>query len=448
MHLIGEAVNKVVGGIIDTIMKAIWAAGVWLLRSAFGLADSFTGFTLADPQTGRISADSPISSIWPLMLWISGVIALGLFFYQLIATMVHGGRGFWRAAGGPFAYAVAMASTVGVVALVLITADGLTTALLQAGLQSNSFTTVLDTQPDVVSGATALGGGLDSTTRAVLLGVVALFGVIPAALGYLLEMVFRQAVILGLVATIPITAAGLLAQTSASWLWRSVRWILAAVLMKPALALVLVIGVGMLSRPTGVVGLLGGVGVLLIALFCPFTLFRLLAFVEPGTGANTTMRSFSPSPSREGANTSSGTDAAEATNTSRFAHAMGSVGGAVGAAAGFATNYANTTMDATGIGWAYGGSGGSTAARNHSQRSAADAGGGTGDGGGGSGGGGGGGDSGPNVTNVNVFGGSDGGGSGGGGSGGAPAPQPPSHSPGGGGAAGGAGEAGAAAVPR
>lgn len=448
MNPVADAINSFVGGIIDTIMKAIWAAGVWLLRSAFGLADSFTGFTLADPQTGRISADSPISSIWPLMLWISGVIALGLFFYQLIATMVHGGRGFWRAAGGPFAYAVAMASTVGVVALVLITADGLTTALLQAGLRSNSFTTVLDTQPDVVSGATALGGALDSTTRAVLLGVVALFGVIPAALGYLLEMVFRQAVILVLVATIPITAAGLLAQTSASWFWRSVRWILAAVLMKPALALVLVIGVGMLSRPTGVVGLLAGVGVLLIALFCPFTLFRLLAFVEPGTGANATMRSWSPSTSREGANTSSGTDAAEATNTSRFAHAMGSVGGAVGAAAGFATNYANTTMDATGIGWAYGGSGGSTAARNHSQRSDADAGGGTGDGGGG---GGGGGDSGPNVTNVNVFGGSDGGGGssdgGGGGSGGAPAPQPPRHSPGGG-AAGGAGEAGAAGVLR
>ena len=52
-----------------------------------------------------------------------------------------------------------------------------------------------------------------------------------------------------LIATVPITAAGLLANTTATWFWRSLRWMLAAILMKPALALVLVVGVNMLSGP-------------------------------------------------------------------------------------------------------------------------------------------------------------------------------------------------------
>ena len=60
--------------------------------------------------------------------------------------------------------------------------------------------------------------------------------------------------------------------------------------MKPALALVLVVGVNVLSAPTGVAGLIAGAGVLLVALFAPFTVYRLLAFVDPGTNAGAAAR--------------------------------------------------------------------------------------------------------------------------------------------------------------
>ena len=202
-------------------------------------------------------------------------------------------------------------------------------------------------------------------------------------------------------------------------------------MLKPALALVLIIGVNMLSRPSGLSGLLAAAGVLLVALFCPFALYRLLAFVDPGTNAGMTARGFlntsglSGGGSGGGAGGGSGSDGSgggdggEAAHAARFDAAGGGssggagtggagaggagagaggggaaaagagaagviagVGAAVAAAGQFASQYANQTMDASGIGHPHGGRGGApTAARGGS-----DQGGGSPSGGAGSGG--------------------------------------------------------------
>jgi hypothetical protein len=103
-------------------------------------------------------------------------------------------------------------------------------------------------------------------------------------------MMFRQAAVTVLVATIPFTAAGLLARSTARWFWISARWILTAIILKPAFALVLVIGLTSVSDSQGVVGLLAGVAVLWVALFSPMALFRLLAFVDPATDTGAAFR--------------------------------------------------------------------------------------------------------------------------------------------------------------
>ncbi len=307
--------------LIDQIMKAIWAAAMWLLRSAFALMDSIGGFrdgsTLVD-ATGRPSPAAPYYALWPTLVWIGGAVAVGLFLWQLTLTMIRGGAGFWRVASGPAAYGVATALTLGGVAALVGAAEGLTTLLLQRGLAADNFRTILDHPNLAFSDSPALDSSLDATARAVLLGMIALFGVVPAAIGFLLQMLFRQAVIVVLIATVPITAAGLLANTTASWFWRSMRWMLAAILMKPALALVLVIGVNMLSGPaSGIGGLLAGAGVLLISLFCPLVLFRLLAFVETGIGADGSAR-FGLAPGAGSAGQAQANSYAEQVNVARF----------------------------------------------------------------------------------------------------------------------------------
>jgi len=374
----GDTVGSWIASVLDGAMKAIWTAALALLRAAFGLVDLVSGFSLS--FDGARPLDATIAAPWSVLRNLSLLVALGLFFWQLAVMALRGGRGFVQTATGPVAYGIALAVTGGVVAAMLTAADEVASGLLAQGFDgATSFAGVLD-NPKFGGVLTAgdVGQGVLNGVSAVVLGLVAIFGVVPAAIGYLLEMVFRQAAILVLVATLPLSAAGLLAQTTSSWFWRSLRWTLAAILIKPALALVLVVGVSAMGNPQGLGGLLAGVGLLLIALICPFALFRLLAFVEPGTNSGAASRAWASSllTSLTGSggsqvDTSSGVESVESTNTARYDDASGSgsagsSGGTVGGrfgqgvsaltdAAAWSTNAANAQMDATGVGWRGGG---------------------------------------------------------------------------------------------
>ena len=273
--LIGDGVSNLMSSGLDEAMKGVWEAATWFLSTAFSVADSFSTFTV-DPQKGSLAA------VWPTLLAISTTIALGLFFWQLTLAGLRGGRGMMRVATGPVAYGIALGITVGVITTILATADGLTSFILSRGLGAANFSAAFT--------HTSLGGAAAGGVKAVALGLVGFFGLIPAAIGWVLEIIWRQAAILALVAAIPITAAGLLAQTTASWFWRGLRWTLAAIAVKPVLALMVVLGVSALAGADGPVGLLAGVGVLWVSLSAPMALFRLLAFVDPNTDAGATLR--------------------------------------------------------------------------------------------------------------------------------------------------------------
>jgi hypothetical protein len=378
---LGDAASTFIATILDSIMKGIWIAALDILQAVFTLVDALTTFTVT--FDGGKPVDPSIAASWGVLQTLSVTIALGLFFWQLITTMLHGGKGFFRAATGPFAYGIALTATGGFVAALLLGADELTRELLARGFDGAiGFSGLLDN--DKFGHLFSVGGAGQAALNgvsAVALGLLAIFGVIPAALGYMGEMVFRQAAILVLVSTIPLTAAGLVAQTTSTWFWKTLRWILAAIVMKPALALVMVVGVSMLANPQGLGGLLAGIGVLLIALFCPYTLFRLFSFVEPGTNAGAASRawassmlsSLSPSGGGGQVDTSNPMSSAEDSNTARFDQAGGgSSGGSSGgsgsgggssmpgplgqlidratAAGGQANNFAAAQMDATGVG--------------------------------------------------------------------------------------------------
>ncbi len=348
--LIGDSISEVMTSALDAAMKAIWTGATWLLNTAFSVADAFSTFTV-DTQSG------PVAAVWPTLLATSAAIALGLFFWQLSIAALRGGRGMMQVATGPVAYGIALAMTVTAVAGALAVADGLTTLILTQGLNVSNF-----------SGAfthTSLGGQALNEIKAVALGLIGFFGLVPAALGWVFEIIWRQAAILVLVATVPITAAGLLAHTTASWFWRGLRWTLAAVAVKPVLALIVVIGVAALSGGTssgaapapvgGQVSLLAGIAVLWVALTAPMALFRLLAFVDPATDAGATFReqwsqlrsrlgggggsggSGFDTPSGFGGGLGSGSDsgsggvgAMETANTARFDAASGGSGTADG----------------------------------------------------------------------------------------------------------------------
>lgn len=265
-RLAGAGVKATAAGVLEPLMAATWAAALFMLRTAFQLVDQFSLFTVS-------TTAGPVSILWPMTLWISGAIALGMFFWQIITTVLHGGRGFVRLITGPFQYGIALAVTVGVVAAFLAAADGLTEAILSTGLRVGNFRDALN--------MTGFTDALSDEVKNVVLGLAGAFGVIPAGLGFAFEAVFREAAIYVLVATVPIAAAGLVAEVTARWYWKVVRWGLVAVAMKPALAFVLVLAVAMVGGAQGLSGLLAGIGVLFLALCVPLVLFKLFAFVDP-----------------------------------------------------------------------------------------------------------------------------------------------------------------------
>lgn len=435
---LGDSLGDMIASAFEAAMTAIWTAALSVLKAAFTLADQFSAFTVS-------TSDGPLKVLWPLMLWLSGILGLGLFFWQMTVTNLRAGRGFMRLVTGPVQYGIALAMTVGMTAAFLTAVDALTQAILNYGLNAKTFTDAY--------GHTSLGGAAQSVADAVVLGICAFIGVIPSAIGYVIEMLFREAAIYVLVGVVPVVAAGLLANVTAHWFWRTVRWLLAAIAMKPVLALALVIGVAVAGGAQGIAGLLAGVGVLIISLFCPFVLFRLFAFVDPNTDAGAGFRdalsgmgissygsqnaalqaagaldSFANSGGEGGGG---GGDAIENANTSRMDEAV--------------ADEANNSMDDTGIGAS--GSGDD-----------ADAGSQGGDGSGsgsstGGGGGGGGGDPEQQTGEGDEHGdeggdpgaGGDSGGGGGDGDQGPPeppAPPPPPSPPGGGGGGGGSGGGG------
>ncbi|SFE21955.1 hypothetical protein SAMN04487819_109185 [Actinopolyspora alba] len=272
---LGNKLGELLVSSVEKAMYGIWQASLALLRGAFTVADWFSVFTV-DPRT------EPVSVLWPIMLWLSGALALGLFCWQLVMTSLRGGSGFLRLVTGPLQYGLALAVTTGMVGGFLAAADGVTRGILDYGLDVSNF-------QDALEASSFLDTALD-TEKAYLLWICAVMGVIPAGIGLVLEMLFREAAIYVLVITIPITAAGLLANVSKNWFWTTTRWMLACIAMKPVLALTLVLGIAIHAGSNGVSGLLAGVGVLMISLVAPWPLFKLFAFVDPNADAGAAFR--------------------------------------------------------------------------------------------------------------------------------------------------------------
>ena len=287
LHWLGEKAKETLADGFTSMMMSLWSAGMWLLETAFSLIDSFTP-NVEDPG---------LAKLYSVTLWIGLVIALIVAFGQIgLAVLRQDGRGFGTLLAGVVQYGVVVACWVGVCAGIITGTSGLTRAILHTLLGVDSF-----------SGYAAGDGFVDTvsgTVQAATLGVCALFVVIPAAFGHIIIMLVRSAALLILTATMPIAAAGALSEGTKSWMWKSIRWFLACVLMEPLLALVLGLGTqfawaGMPDGSTADgsstaqnvgVSVVGSV-ILLVSCFTPLVLFRLLAFVDPGTASGASFRS-------------------------------------------------------------------------------------------------------------------------------------------------------------
>ena len=178
---------------------------------------------------------------------------------------------------------------------------------------------------------------------------------------YKRQMLTRAGALLVLAATTPIAAAGLVSDAGRSWFWKSLRWFHAAAFTPVVMALIMGVGI---QLTTGVVTSTGdsvaaavgtavpGVMLILIGCFAPLALFKMLAFVDPGTSSGAAMRAgmaaqgglqgllpggasaaggtSGAASSTDGNGRSAGEDASADATTSRFASSAGGLLSALG----------------------------------------------------------------------------------------------------------------------
>jgi len=264
-NVLGGGVKDLAGGVFNALSQWLWGAGLEILKAGVGLADKFGSVNL-DVHSG------PMAAVWSVTLPIGLAIAGCIFYFSLATVPFQGRGGVLRAVRGIGQFGVALAGSIGAFASLLALSDAFTSFILSKGLSSANFDEAFTHTGFSDVTANAVKGGA--------LALMSLFGVIPIGLGFAFENVMRAATIYLLAAVIPITAAGLLSGNTASWYWKTAHWMMAAIAMKPVMALALALGVGIAGGGQGLVALIVGLAVLFVALFAPLALFRLFAFAS------------------------------------------------------------------------------------------------------------------------------------------------------------------------
>ncbi|MBM6402611.1 hypothetical protein [Phycicoccus sonneratiae] len=347
---LGNAAGKVAADAWTAAMLALWNGGLWLLRLVLGLLDTFL--------TPDLRESGPMGEVYRTTFWVAATLVVALASVQCgVAAFRRDGRALARLLVGAGQFVMVWAGWISYALMLLYACSGLTKAVMRATMGVDAWT---QWQPwgrldvhDITDG-----------TIATVLGVLGMI-VIVAAIGHLLVMLTRAAALVILTATAPIAAAGLVSEVGQSWFWKCVRWTHAAALTPPLMALV--IGVGTKVTTATVTGAgtslsaavgtaVPGVVLILVSCFAPLALFRLLAFVDPGTSSGAAMRSgyaaagglqglvggeaisgTGAASSSDSTGRAAGEGASEQATTARFAQGaggfLGTVGGGLGTAA-------------------------------------------------------------------------------------------------------------------
>lgn len=284
---VGDAASTTDPGTFDNAMRSIWSFAVVLLGGVLSTIDRYA-MPSVDPTAG------PLAGLLPMSMWLGAAVLVVMAFVQIGKAVVHRGRGFGRILVGLAQYIVVSVAGIGVLATVVAASDSLAKAILQVGLNVESWRDVGGDDAVLTTAADGVPG--------VGLGLIALLCVVPGAIGLLLEVLVRNAAILVLAAMVPILAGGLVADATRRWFWTAARWMLALVFMTPGIACTLVVGVRIAQAAVGeqadpvtdpgqatVAATVSGL-VFIVALICPLALFRLFAFVDPNSLSGAAVR--------------------------------------------------------------------------------------------------------------------------------------------------------------
>ncbi len=281
--LVGQA-TKVGTDIWTVIMLSLWNVGLLLMRFVLQLEEHFL--------TPDISEGGPAGALYSTTFWIAATFLIIMVMLQLgTAAMRRDGKSLGRLLLGVGQFVIVWAAWLSYAAAVIAACTGLNNGLMRTLFAADSF-----------SGWDPLGGlEVDDVTEVVTAGVLGLLGglLCLASIAHFIVILTRAGALVVLAATAPISAAGLVGDTGRAWFWKSLRWFHAAAFTPVVMTLIMGTGVQMASGVAGgqadqthqAIGTaLPAVMMMLISAVAPLALFKLLAFMDPGTNSGASVR--------------------------------------------------------------------------------------------------------------------------------------------------------------
>ncbi|NHC22970.1 type IV secretion system protein [Nocardioides sp. IC4_145] len=281
---IGDVIAKAAADAWTGAMLAVWNSGLFVLRIVLTFSELFL--------TPDLRADGPGKGVYAFTLWFALALVVILAMIQLgAAAFKREGKGLARAFIGAGQFVLVCACWFGYCVMIVAACGAITKALMKSLLK-------VQTWPDW----DPLGGlGIDDITDAGVATALAFLGIFLwlAAIGHVLVYLARAASLLVLTATGPLSAAGLVFDFTRSWFWKSLRWFHAAAFTPVLMVMVLGIGVQFANGVAAHLAddtakafgtALPAVMTILISVVAPLALFKLLAFVDPGTPSGASFR--------------------------------------------------------------------------------------------------------------------------------------------------------------
>ncbi|MFD4133613.1 hypothetical protein [Streptomyces goshikiensis] len=268
---------------------------VWLLSEFAEIFNDNSSINLSETGVGKFTM---------MMTALSAVLAVFLMLIQFGKVAVsHDGGPAATALTGLAKWAVISSVYLVVAQTALDWSDALSTWIINktfegGGSGPGGATQAMQHQLGTLFGGLITGGGGTATIGGALIagesvaasavGVVIVMGIvcILAIAALWVEMLMRQVGIVIIIATMPITLAGQLSDSTAKW-WPQARDAFTAlVLMKPAIVAVFSIGFFAMSEGKGVQNMLVGFVMFLAACFCWPVLAKFLVFTTNGAGSS------------------------------------------------------------------------------------------------------------------------------------------------------------------
>ncbi|MFJ7271970.1 hypothetical protein ACIQV3_35940 [Streptomyces sp. NPDC099050] len=289
---VGKKFSEFASNALKEAATYIGNSVVWLLKEFATLFNEFSSIKLGDTGIAKFNL---------MMGSMSAVLAAFLMLIQFgkVAVSQNGAPAATALVG--LAKWVVISSVYWLVAQTALEwSDAVSTWIIDKSFNgggSGTASEAMQRQLGALFGGLITGGGGTATIGGALIagetvatsavGVVIVMGIICilAIAALWVEMLLRQVGIMIIIATMPITLAGQLSDSTAEWWPKARNAFIALVLMKPAIVAVFSIGLFAMTEGSGVQNMLVGFVMFLAACFCWPALAKFITFTTNGEGS-------------------------------------------------------------------------------------------------------------------------------------------------------------------